>query len=479
MKTTKSGKLLTVLYMVLLLGSALALPLGAEFVFLKTGEIIEGKIVSDSAKAVMLQTNEKKPLTVQRDDIMRILYTKLKMGKVFIQKRDGEGVVAFIVDEDQESYTFRKELYQPEEFTLNRGDVLFMAEKNPSGLKVYGEIGTDSVSLVWLAPYDVVKKYNIYIKENKADSYKIIDTAGGKSVKLRNLGSNRTYYLTVTSVDGDGYESSPSNELVIKTKNVPPLSVENIAIVSNSDGSASLTWDAATDPDGTVHKYRVYVETDNETKMQHETSELTYIIKNLDEINKFYVTAVDELSGESSESEGLIIRKKMFISLNPGLILPLGKLKDFAGPAYGASLSLTCIGFFNLPLEAGIETGFYYMTGKDLLESDNQKVSHTYFMPLYFSLGYRLEPFKSFYITPFVNAGAAYMDMKYINRDWSTYETSNESMSDTGIVACAGLTFSYRLSNATYAGIRTYYGYLLGSDSKRFATLDIGFKYRI
>ena len=167
---------------------------------------------------------------------MRILYTKLKMGKIFIQKRDGEGIVAFIVDEDQETYTFRKELYQPEEFTLNRGDVLFMAEKNPSGLKVDGETGTDSVSLVWLPPYDVVKKYNVYIKEDKAAQYKITDTAKGKSVTLKNLLSNRTYYLTVTSVDGDGYESSPSNELVIKTKNVPPYPVKNISLIKTDQG---------------------------------------------------------------------------------------------------------------------------------------------------------------------------------------------------------------------------------------------------
>jgi hypothetical protein len=479
MKTRNHSKTAAVLLLNLIIILLLSIPLSAEFIFLKTGEILEGSIISDSAKTLVLKTKENKTVNVSRDSIMRILYTKLKMGKIFIQKRDGEGIVAFIVDEDQETYTFRKELYQPEEFTLNRGDVLFMAEKNPSGLKVDGETGTDSVSLVWLPPYDVVKKYNVYIKEDKAAQYKITDTAKGKSVTLKNLLSNRTYYLTVTSVDGDGYESSPSNELVIKTKNVPPYPVKNISLIKNSDGSGLLSWDKTSDPDGTVQKYRIYGETGNEKNLLNETASLTSTVKNYQGIDIIYVTAVDEMNGESEDSLLFLINNGLVLSINPGMIFPVGKFADIAGPGYGASVSVMYMGLFKMPLEAGVESGFYNLSGRDNLESDNLKTERAYFVLMYFYCGYRFEPSERFFVTPYINAGAAYMNMPYTKRDWETLEESSKTMTDFGPAGAIGVSFSYRLNNAYFANMRASYGYLMGADGGFFTTLDLGLMCRI
>ena len=142
------------------------------------------------------------------------------MGKIYIQKRNGEGVVAFIVDEDQESCTFRKDLYKPQEFNLKRAEVLFMAGKNPSGLKVEGVIGTDRASLSWLPPYDAVKKYNLYIKKDKNAKYEFVESVSDKDADIKKISSNTTYYLIVISVDDQEYESEPSNELIITTGNI-------------------------------------------------------------------------------------------------------------------------------------------------------------------------------------------------------------------------------------------------------------------
>jgi len=92
-----------------------------------------------------------------------------------------------------------------------------MAEKNPSGLQVNGVVGTDRVSLTWLPPYDAVKKYNVYMKKIDSDKYELIDSTGGKSITLKNLSAKTAYFIIVTSVDGDSYESSPSNELKVIT----------------------------------------------------------------------------------------------------------------------------------------------------------------------------------------------------------------------------------------------------------------------
>ena len=204
-----------------------------EFVFLNDGSIIEGAIISDNPGSLNLRGKDKKLIQIKRGEIKRILYTKLNMAKVFIQKRDGKAVVAFIVDEDQESYTCRNELYSPEEFNLKRSAVLFMAEKNPSGLQYEGDIGTDRVNLTWLAPYGAVKKYNIYIKKKDSAKYELAESPEGTSVTLKNLESNTIYFLIATSVDMANYESTPSNELEITTANIHPYKPEIFSVKKN------------------------------------------------------------------------------------------------------------------------------------------------------------------------------------------------------------------------------------------------------
>jgi len=123
-----------------MLFAASVMPLHAEFIFLKDGSIIDGQIIKDAPASITVRDKEKKVKTIPRNNIMRILYTELKMGKVYIQKRDGESIVAFIVDEDRNTYTIRTNLYKPVEIILKRSDILFIAEKNPSGLKVDGDL---------------------------------------------------------------------------------------------------------------------------------------------------------------------------------------------------------------------------------------------------------------------------------------------------------------------------------------------------
>lgn len=116
-----------------------------EYVFLKDGQIREGTIVSENAASVVLRTADKKREVIQRRNIMRLLYTELYMGRVYVQKADGKGIVGYMVDEYRKTYTFRKELYRPEEFSLKDEEMLFIARRNPSGLQ--GEPETDRIRL--------------------------------------------------------------------------------------------------------------------------------------------------------------------------------------------------------------------------------------------------------------------------------------------------------------------------------------------
>ncbi len=137
----------------------------SENIFLKDGRIINGSITGDAAKSITVRKADGKSEVISRDNILRILYTELAMGKIHVQMRDGSNFEAFIVDEDQKSFTFRKVLLSPDELKVDRSDILFISERNPSGLK--GTPDTGSIELSWFPPYNPVKHYLVYHQGKK------------------------------------------------------------------------------------------------------------------------------------------------------------------------------------------------------------------------------------------------------------------------------------------------------------------------
>ncbi len=451
--------------------------LAAEFVFLKDGSIIEGDIVNDAAESVTILTKEKKQKQIPRDKLIRILYSKLKMGKIYIQKRDGDSIVAYIVDEDQESYTFRKELYKPEEFVLKREDVLFMAEKNPSGLKVSGEIGTDRVSLVWLPPFDEVKKYNIYIKKNKSDKYELIDSTGSKSITLKNLSSNTTYFLTVTSIDSSDYESPPSNELKITTKNIPPTEPD---ITSSGDIKAEeriIVWNTSTDLDGNVEKYRIYGTKDDKREMIAEIKKSEYVLKKALSYDKVEIRAVDN-SGEESDTANVKLFPNTFLDLYPGVIIPLGKFSEMYEIGYGGLISISERNFIFKNFEAGIALGFYYMQGKNILAEKNLDYQTLMFAPLYLTAEYNFRIGDSFAIKPGLSIGGVYLDAKYVDRNRTAVEGRDMHLQTFEPAFKAGLSARYMFTDYLSLTAGCEYGAVVEKNGLlSFITANAGIGY--
>jgi len=463
----------------LILCSLIPPPLQAEFIFLKSGEIVEGSITSDSAKTVALETKDKKKIHVSRDNIMRVLYTKLKMAKVFIQKRDGKAIVAFIVDEDQESYTCRKELYSPEEFNLKRSDVLFMAEKNPSGLQPEGEIGTDSVTLTWLPPYGEIKRYNIYVKKNENSKYELVESSKDKSVTLKNLVSNTTYFVLVTSVDMDDYESTPSNELKIKTANLPPDKPVIISMEKNAlDGAITYRWNHADDPDGKVVKYRIYGNRDNKREMVSEEKGDVYILKNPDSFNKLEMTAVDDL-GDESEPAGLSLLKNMYtFSFYPGVIIPLGKFGDMSATGYGGMAFFGGRNLFFEGIDTGLGAGFYYSSGKDMSGEKKPVYDSFLIMPVLLNTGYRISLSDTFSIYPSVSFGMSFIAISYKSMDPLTLLYVKRSKDTIDPTVMAGLGAEYTISESTAVSVYAGYGMFIEKDGPmNFASLSFAFTY--
>ncbi len=461
----------TLLITVVLL--TLPLPIHAEYVFTLDGAIHKGAIKSESAASITILTDEKKRETYKRTNVIRVLYTELNMGKILVQRKNGENFTAYMVDEDRESYTFRRDLFKPEEFRLERKEVLFIAERNPSGLK--GEADTTTIKLTWYHPYDKMKKYNIYTKKEKGGKYELAATSGSNKYTLENLPSNRHFFIVVTGIDPRNDETPYSNEIEVTTKNILPLKPEEAEYITDPPGNKVISWKPSVDPDGSVDKYRVYVTSGKEKKLMGEVKNTAFTIKPDVKFDKIYVSAVDNLGDESNitrayESCG----QQMRIAFYPGVIFPMGDFGDIAGTGYGGTFSFSLYNYLFKGFTVGIETGCYYLTGKDAIDTRFSKTDSMVFIPFMITTGYNFTIGEKLSVIPFITGGGAYLYSKYTSRDEVTYLYSNKTLSEGGPAAGAGIEFEYRMSNSVYISLRGTFGYLTGADSGMYSGCSAG-----
>ncbi len=333
-------------------------PAGAEHLFLKNGKIITGKIVNENAARFTVRTEDGKTVTVERADIMRIQYANIYLGRQYVRLTDGRVIESYLVDEDQDSYTFRNELFNTEEFTVPRSKVLFFARSNPTNLD--GTPDTDSISLKWDPPYKTPKYYKVYLKQEAQPRYGEPVKMRGTTHRFTGLKTKTKYRIKVTAIDKEDNESLPSNDITLFTNILPaPPKVRRVNSLSK-DGKemmAKLTWSAARDRDGIIVKYNVYILKEVEFKKVGDTEKLEYTVTGLDPKKKYnlIVRSVDDNGAESPYD--IAKQKKRFAILAAGYYaMPLeffdGKVKPFlsfklltecdfytAGPFYlGATL---------------------------------------------------------------------------------------------------------------------------------------------
>jgi len=117
-------------FCILLLSSG---ELRAEHLFLKNGSIVECKILNETPEAFTVRVKGGAEKVYYRNEIMRVLYTRLYLGRVYIYKTDGSILAGHIVEEDQETYTVRTNINSPAELTIQRADVSFVSREKPAG----------------------------------------------------------------------------------------------------------------------------------------------------------------------------------------------------------------------------------------------------------------------------------------------------------------------------------------------------------
>ena len=380
-------------------------PAMAEFVFLKDGSILTGKIESESPVAINFLANDGKKHILNPKNIMRILYTDLYMGKILINKIDGTVLEAYMVDEDQTSYTFRKDLYKPVEFTIKRDEVLFTARKNPVSLT--GQAEGESISLKWKAPYTGASHYKVYIKSDK--DYKSVSEPMSTSVTIRGLKSVTTYFIKVTAVDREGQESLPSNEIILTTKNIPPEPPKNVKIIKFLDKTKKnmhikISWDKSKALDGTIIAYNVYREDPKKDTLLASVPYTEFPIYNLTpgKQDYYFVRSVDFRNVESKNSYRTSSGYDFKLGFQLMSIIPLYAFGNIHTVGFGFLINSEWQNVFFKNFNIGISVGYWELQGKSNLISS---IDYSMMVPFFATVSYRIAPASFISIIPRIAIG--------------------------------------------------------------------------
>ena len=581
------------------------LPLKAEYLFLKDGPVIKGKILNEAGDVITLQDEENKIAAYPRYKIMRISYSELALGKVYVQMKNGENFRGYVVDEDRDVYIFRYIIDKPEEFTVKRSDLLFIAARNPSGLKAkpaYTEIdlkwypafdkmnyfniylkkrkedkyvkvdrsstnsyqlrnlssntkyfiqltgvddaGTETlpskelsvttfarvevhlkngkkfktnlaaedndkytfrddinkskdfsikrsdvlfiterypsglngkggytdISLNWFYPYDKMKHFNIYQKKNTEDKYILAGKTGSDSFKLKGLKGNTNYNIRVTGVNEAGIETTPSNEILVTTLNSPPFSPSALKVKHIKEGGTLVEWKPATDPDGTVVKYKIYKVKNNKKEPAGEVKETAFKINEKENIYRIQVHAIDNMNAESGAANKRINQKDIFrIIISPAIIFPIDIFSSLGDVGFGVTVSFMAQNLFVKGFTLGHEFTYFYKLGKDSAATTGQNIHGMNLVTGTFKTGYSFQVTDFFFITPTVSFGAGYIDITYRSKDLTT-ERSARGFDPVGAVS---VSFDFIVSDYFFIGINAGYG-LFFENKKVFQFVSCG-----
>ncbi len=403
---------------------------------------------------------------------MRVSYAELALGKVYVQMKSGDNFRGYMVDEDRDTYTFRNNLNKPKEFIVQRSDVLFLAERNPSGLKGNGSY--TYISLKWFHPYDRMNSYNIYIKKNKGDKYEKVDTVISNSVHLNGLKGNTKYYIIVTGVDENGIETTPSNEIEVTTLNSPPFPPSGLKMTHLKTGETNAEWKAATDLDGFIAKYKIYKIKNNKKELSGETKDTVIKISEKTVIDKIHIIAVDNMGAESSIYYAIMLP----LSFTPGVIFPLEKFGLMHNVGIGGMFSFSARNLFFYNFEGGIALGFYYMQGKNLQDEKNMQYNDFMLVPAYLYAGYNIGITAGVILKPVISFGGAYLDVKYFDRNRTIAEGRDMHMQIFELSFKAGISAEYRFENSLSITLGCEYGAIIKKTGLlHFILLNAGVSY--
>ena len=257
----------------------------------------------------------------------------------------------------------------------------------------------------------------------------------------------------MTSVDSSDYESSPSNELKIKTQNIPPEEPVGIIREMKKD-KLVIKWKESKDSDGKVKGYNVYNRDDKEKGKLATVKTPEYTVPDTVSVYKLEITSVDDLNAESDRAN-VPLPLQLVMSVAPARFMATGDLGESFNPGYGLLLNIGLRNFIFNNFEAGINTGYISLKGKA-----EANMNMWEFIPAAVYAGYHLRAGNWFSFFPYLKAGESFSSVKY------TGFSGDKSKSVTDPMAAAGLSLTGSSDNLTFS-IGADYGILAESKSMK------------
>ncbi len=443
----------------------------AEFIFKKDGEIVKGSILEETQYYMTIQKKGGVVERINRNIIIRVLFTDLYMGKIYIRLTSGEVIEGYQVDEDRDVYVFRKDINKPAEFTVERKKVMFISRTNPTDLT--SEPSIDRILIKWSPPFKPAKLYKVYMREKKkSQDFELIGETDDVIYTLKNLGKSASYEIYVTALSDANEESLPSEKI---TANTLPFAPEDFNITDklSPDGQKvklTLSWVPVTDVESRVKSYTIYKIDDRERKKLGNTKGSEFITKEFPAEGKhwFAVVAVNDLGTESADLKALYDTGiKICARISGTYLIPSGDLGVITTSGYGGLLDLTLGG---KSFSAGVETGFLTF---DVADNDIKSMS---IIPLLGIAEYRLPLFYTVSLRPVIKAGMAYQMVEYLKHDTTDpliTKTISKNRSDA--MASVGVNLDLWIEDRFVLSLGTEYSVLFqNSGSMRFMSCTFG-----
>ncbi|WP_394748247.1 fibronectin type III domain-containing protein [Spongiimicrobium salis] len=158
-----------------------------------------------------------------------------------------------------------------------------------------GTVTDTSVDLNWNAPADAVD-YHLYQNGSLLAALPAITTA----YTVTGLTPTSSYTFTVTALDAQGNESTPSNALAVQTTATPdttPPATPSLSLVNTGQNEVSLSWNPVSDNVG-VHHYILFTNGANGASLGNVTS---HTLGNLNSGTTYsFVLIAEDLAGNQS-----------------------------------------------------------------------------------------------------------------------------------------------------------------------------------
>jgi spore germination protein YaaH len=184
--------------------------------------------------------------------------------------------------------------------------VVAAVAETPPGMPesvAYSEVVDQSATISWLAATPGSARivgYRVYRDEE------LVGETPATSMHLTNLSSNRTYAISVSTVDAAGRESARTAPLGLLTTHTPPSTPTDLLASQISSQTVTLEWSPSTPVSGEIVGYRVFR---NEVPVgQVSATQLT--LTNLAPSTNYQITvaAVDSLGAMSAPTAPLEVQ---------------------------------------------------------------------------------------------------------------------------------------------------------------------------